>query len=292
MPAYFRPDRLSDALTALERDPHVCLAGGTDIYPADAQHRAWGRPGLGNPGALPILDLSALAELRSIEQFDNRVEIGAGVTWTQILQAELPPAFDGLRAAAAEIGGRQIQNRGTLVGNLCNASPAADGVPPLLTLDAKVRVASNSSVRDVELAQFIVGNRRTGLQAGELVTAIVIPRPARAMRSCFLKLGARRYLVISIAMVAVSVTLNDGLITDARVAVGACSEVARRLRALESGLCGIPCDRAVAAVRLDHFRDLHPLTDIRASAEYRREAAHTLTQRALSQFAAAAVDHA
>lgn len=290
MPAYFRPDRLSDALTALQRDPHLCLAGGTDIYPADAQHRAWGRPGLGNSGALPILDLSALTELRTIEPFDDRVEIGAGVTWTQILQAELPPGFDGLRAAAAEVGGRQIQNRGTLAGNLCNASPAADGVPPLLALDAKVRIASNSSVRDVELAQFIVGNRRTDLQAGELVTAVVIPRPVRAMRSCFLKLGARRYLVISIAMVAVNITLNDGVITDVRVAVGACSEVARRLRALESALGGVPCDRAVAAVRPDHFRDLHPLTDLRASAEYRREVARTLTKRALSQLAAA--DHA
>ena len=186
-----------------------------------------------------------------------------------------------MRLAAREVGGRQIQNRGTLAGNLCNASPAADGVPALLVLNARVRLEHRGGSREIPLEEFLTGNRRTCLRPGELMTAIVIPAPATGTRTTFLKLGARRYLVISIAMVAACLELKDGRIHDARLAVGACSEVAQRLTSLETRLQGALAAEAPDIVRDEDFASLAPLDDVRASAPYRRHGARVLVRRAL-----------
>ena len=169
------------------------------------------------------------------------------------------------------MGGRQIQSRASVGGNLCNASPAADGVPPLLALDAEVELAGPSGTRRLPLASFITGNRRTALGPGELMVAIHVPRPAHDARSAFLKLGARRYLVISIAMAAATLEIDGGRIAVARVAVGACSAVARRLPALEAALIGAPVDPRLGN-RIDkaQLAPLSPIDDVRGSAAYRR----------------------
>ena len=133
----------------------------------------------------------------------------------------------------------QIQNRGTLAGNLCTASPAGDGLPNLLALDAEIELASaGGTPAACAMRDFLTGYRQTACRADEIVTAILVPKPAGAdVRSHFLKLGARRYLVISIAMVAgVIETAPDGRIARARLAVGACSAVPQRLTALEAAL--------------------------------------------------------
>ena len=281
MNAYLRPENLEDALASLSERPHRILAGGTDVYPADAAAVGWGKPGIDHPDALPILDLSALDALSGIRRFPDRVEIGALVTWTEAIESDLPAWFDCVRLAAREVGGRQIQNRGTLAGNLCNASPAADGVPALLVLNARVRLRRRGSARELPLEGFVTGSRRTGLRPDELMTAIVIPSPAADARSTFLKLGARRYLVISIAMVAACLELKGGRIRDARIAVGACSEVAQRLNDLEARLQGIPAAEAPDMVRDEDFASLSPIDDMRASASYRRHGARVLVRRAL-----------
>src|SRR5580704_2618800 len=183
MGAYLRPSRLEDALTALAR-PHVVLAGGTDFYPAR----------VGRAIDEDVLDIGGIAVLRGISADAAGWRLGATTTWGELISADLPPLFDGLKQAAREVGGRQIQNAGTIAGNLCNASPAADGVPPLLALDAAVELASRTGSRTVPLAAFVTGNRRTTLMPGELVVAIHVPEPAHEARSAFLKLGARRYL--------------------------------------------------------------------------------------------------
>lgn len=268
MSAYARPTRIEDALEVLARGRTV-LAGGTDFFPAR----------VGGPPVARVLDLTALAELRGIAESSSHWRIGATTTWTEVIEADLPPAFDCLKLAAREIGGRQIQNAGTIAGNICNASPAADGVPPLLALDASVEiVAAGVPRRTVPLGAFILGPRRTALEPGELVTAILVPKPARAAASGFLKLGARRYLVISIAMAAAVIERDAGAITAARVAVGACSPVARRLPELEREML-----RGVCRVRPDHLAPLSPLDDVRGSAQYRRDAALVLVQRLLDQ---------
>ncbi len=118
------------------------------------------------------------------------------------MRADLPPLFDGLKLAAREVGGAQIQNRGTLAGNICTASPAGDGMPNLMALDAQVELASLPGRRVIPAGDFIASYRRTVCRPDEIVTAILIPKRSRATRGHFLKLGARKYLVISIVMVA------------------------------------------------------------------------------------------
>ncbi len=217
MAVYLRPHHLEEALAALAR-PHTVLAGGTDFYPAR----------VGRAIDEDVLDIGGIAALRGIMVDDSGWRLGATTTWSELIEADLPPLFDGLKQAAREIGGRQIQNAGTLAGNLCNASPAADGVPCLLTLDAEVEIAGPAGRRVLPLRQFITGTRRTALAPDELTVAIHVPRPRHQARGAFLKLGARRYLVISIAMAAAVLETGDGRVASARIAVGACSPVAER----------------------------------------------------------------
>ena len=281
MTAYRRPAGLDQALSILSERPHRILAGGTDVFPADAAAVGWGRPGVDHPDSAPILDITAVDTLSGIRRLPDQIEVGALVTWTEAIESDLPAWFDCVRLAAREIGGRQIQNRGTLAGNLCNASPAADGVPALLALDARVRLRHRGGSREIPLDRFITGNRRTCMRPHELMTAIVIPSPASGARSTFLKLGARRYLVISIAMVAACLEVRDGRIRDARLAVGACSEVAQRLTGLEARLEGASPRDAPDMVREDDVASLSPLDDVRASATYRRHGARVLVRRTL-----------
>jgi CO/xanthine dehydrogenase FAD-binding subunit len=272
--AYFRPTTLDDALIALADGPWTPIAGCTDVYPAHVGRQVRGR----------VLDLTGIVDLRGIRADGDHVRIGALTTWIEIAEAGLPPAFDALRQAARQIGGVQIQNAGTLGGNLCNASPAADGVPPLLILDARVELRSAAGTRLLPLAQFVLGARRTARHADELLTAIVVDRPAGRQASSFLKLGARAYQVISIVMVAARLERDAaGRITDAAVAVGSCSEAAMRLPALEGALAGRPLTgtRLSGLIRQEHLAPLAPISDIRGSAAYRRDAAATLIGRAI-----------
>ena len=274
MALYLRPERLEDALEALGSQGLTVLAGGTDFYPAR----------VGQALDEDVLDITALAELQGIRDAGDHWRLGARVTWSALRRATLPPCFDGLKAAARELGGPQVQNAGTVVGNICNASPAADGVPNLMALDATVELAGAQGRRSLPVEGFITGNRQTQRRPDELVTAISIPKPAANTASSFAKLGARKYLVISIVMLATVIEPEDGRVASARLALGACSPVARRLRALEAALMGRTLDGALGeALDTAHLEAaLAPIDDIRASAAYRREAAATLIRRELS----------
>ncbi len=273
MGSYLRPTRLDEALDALGAVPRTVLAGGTDIYPAR----------VGTVIDDDVLDITAIADLRAIRLEEGRWRIGALATWTDLLRHDLPTSMDGLKAAARSIGGVQIQNRGTICGNVCNASPAADGLPNLIALDATVELVSAVGRREVPIGSFVTGNRRTVRRPDELVTAIFVPAPVGASRSTFRKLGSRAYLVISIAMVAVVIEVgSDGRIAVARVVVGACSEVPQRLIAVEERLVGAPPSTALGTAVVPADLDgLAPIDDVRASAAYRREAALVLVRRAI-----------
>ncbi len=279
---YGRPDELGQALRWLASRRPAVVAGGTDFHPAR----------VGRPAEPEVLDLSRLAALRGIAADADGWRIGALTTWTDVARAALPPVLDALAQAAVEVGGPQVQNRGTVGGNLCNASPAADGVPPLLALDASVELASVRGTRTLPLAGFVLGSRRTALAPDELLVAVRVPRRGPAARSRFLKLGHRRYLVISIAMVAAAIDVDDdGRIAWAGVAVGACSGAARRLAALEAALLGTP-PASLAGTAARALRDpaalapLSPIDDVRGTARYRLDAAATLLARALAGLAA------
>lgn len=279
MPAYHRPSTLAEALALRAARPVTLLAGGTDLYPALAARRA-----AGDPWTPEVLDLGAIPDLSGIARTEEGWRIGAATRWAAVAEAALPPAFDGLRQAARAVGGRQVQARGTVGGNLCTASPAGDGIPNLLALEAAVELASPGGRRRLPLERFVTGYRATALAPDEILTALHLPDPGAA-RGGFAKLGARRHLVISIAMAAALVAVADGRIARARVAVGACSAVAQRLPALEAALAGVPASAAAAVPEARHLAPLDPIDDVRASAAYRLAAALVLLRDLLGELA-------
>ena len=281
MAAYHRPDTLDDALAIRASADVEVLAGGTDVYPASAARAGWG-----DRRRKDILDISALRDLRGIAEEAGHWRIGALTTWTDILRAGLPPLLDGLELAAREVGGAQIQNRGTIAGNICTASPAGDGMPNLMALDAQVELTSREGRRLLPAGDFIESYRRTVCRLDEIVTALLVPKRSGATRGHFLKLGARKYLVISIVMVAGVIELDAAdCIAAARLVVGACSAVPQRLASLESALIGQSSATAAALVVPSHVAHLTPIDDIRGSAAYRREAALALTRDLLRDLA-------
>lgn len=273
MSRYQRPETLAEAVEILSRDDAMrIVAGGTDVYPSlgEAATRA------------SFLDVTALRELRGIASSDAGWRIGALTTWSDLARADLPPAFDGLRLAGREVGAIQIQNAGTIAGNVVNASPAADGIVALLALESSVEIAGPAGTRIARLDDFLLGPRRVDLARDEIVTALHVPDPGRA-RAHFLKLGARRHLVISIAMACVSIDTDaQGRIARASIAIGACSPVAMRLSALEERVRGARPGEAADLVRESDADALSPIDDVRASAAYRRAAALVLARRCLA----------
>lgn len=265
---YFQPTTLSQAVRDAQADGVRILAGGTDFYPSHGDVLP----------DFPILDVTRVPELSGVARTDTGWRIGGATSWSDIVRADLPVGFDGLKAAAREVGSVQIQNVGTIAGNLCNASPAADGVPPLLTLNADVELVGQAGARRVPLDAFLLGVRKTALQPGEILTAVHVPDTG-ALQGGFSKLGSRKYLVISIAMVAVLVAVESGVIREARVAVGACSPVAQRLPALEAELKGKAAVQGV--VRAEHLSVLSPIDDVRGSAAYRLDVVAPMIERAL-----------
>ncbi|MCZ8543734.1 xanthine dehydrogenase family protein subunit M [Mesorhizobium qingshengii] len=269
---YAKPTTVDEALALLGENAWRILAGGTDFYPAQGS----------KPFRDNVLDINGLAALRGIAETGSHWVIGARTTWTDIIRHPLPPAFDALKQAAREVGSAQIQNVASVAGNLCNASPAADGVPGLLTLEAEVELRSAAATRHLPLQDFILGNRRTALRASEMVTAIRVAKPAAAGTSAFVKLGARRYLVISIAMVAARLVVENGTVRDAAVAAGSCSVVAKRLAGVEAALRGLAVGPSLAdAVLSAPMAELSPIADVRGSAEYRLDAVREIVARAV-----------
>lgn len=276
MAAYHRPETLEAALDLLAAAPVTIAAGCTDLFAAT--------PARVLPGE--VLDITGIVGLRGIGRTDTGLRIGAATTWSDVVRADLPPAFDVLKQAAREVGSVQIQNAGTVAGNICNASPAADGMPCLLALDAEVELASATGRRRLPLADFVTGPRKTALGKGEMVIAVHVPHAAMRGKSRFEKLGAREYLVISIAMVAARLELDGGTVERASIAVGSCGPVAVRLGALEAALTGAPLLGLGARVEPELVaRHLSPIDDIRADSGYRARAATELVRRALEGLA-------
>ena len=271
---YSRPDNLPEVLQALDQKKWRILSGGTDFYPSF----------VGQPVECNIMDVSSVRGLKQIkEEEDGTICIGALVTWNDLMNFELPSSFDGIKLAAKEVGSIQIQNRATIVGNICNASPAADGIPPLLTLNAKLRLESVRGLRELKLSEFVLGNRRTAIGKNELVTHIIIPGHSNLGKSHFIKLGSRKYLVISISMVSARIYKGDqGNILDAAISVGSCSIVAKRLFELEKTLIGVELSEDIVDLIEDkHLNELSPINDVRSTKDYRIKASKELVIRVL-----------
>jgi len=254
------------------------LAGGTDLVVQMNQKRA---------APEHLIDLGRLKDLTSIHEHDDAITLGALSTHKAI---ERHQAFHGALVALAEaarvVGGHQIRNRGTVGGNIMNASPAADVVVPLLTLDAELTLQRVDNTRIVKLEDFLVTSGRTARQEAELLTFIRFAKMPAATATSFLKAGRRRAMEISIVCAAARLTLDvvRGVCRDARIALGAVGARTLRCRPAEQHLEGRAPDTDLLreAGRLA-AQNCTPITDVRASAEYRRRLVTTLVARALAR---------
>jgi carbon-monoxide dehydrogenase small subunit/xanthine dehydrogenase small subunit len=272
-PGYYRPRSLDDALEILAQRPGEVqpLAGGTDLLvQAKDGHR--------NRGAL--FDVSAVPELHGIEERADHVWIGASTTHTEVMEsAVLWRWLAALPQACAVIGGPQIRNRGTLGGNLANASPAADTVPPLMAAEAVIELVSANGRREVGIADFFTGYRQTVLSPDELIVGLrFLKRPG--LRSAFLRLGQRQAQAISKVSVAVAMTFKDGRPDWARVALGSVGPTVVRAPETEKALLSGGYEGLLRA-RQKVREEVKPIDDIRSSREYRREMAGVLLERAV-----------
>jgi carbon-monoxide dehydrogenase medium subunit len=272
---YYQP-RTTDELTAvLDRTGGRVVAGGTDVLPRL-------RRGLLNEVCL--IDISRLADLRYIRQVDGHIEIGALTTYAELLHSPLiQREAPALAQAAATVGCPQTRHRGTIGGNLANASPAADSVPSLLTLDANVHLARSKSERAIRLCDFFVGPGKTRLESGEYIHHVTIAHPTGKWGASFHKLGKRSGMAISVASAAAYLELGlDGRLQAARLAFGSVAPCPVRASHAEEMLrAKAPTLQLFQQAAQAALADISPIGDIRASLEYRVHVVPILAQRAL-----------
>jgi CO/xanthine dehydrogenase FAD-binding subunit len=280
---YVAPTDLAQALAALgDEGGAIVLAGGTDVMPQGNAGRL--RP------ARTLLNIRRVAGLDAIELGGDALRIGALVTLTTLLTHPLVREHAALLADAANhFASDQIRNMATLGGNLCNASPAGDTLPPLLALDAEVELASLANSGTVQrrwlaLDGFFTGPGRTLRQANELLTAVRIPLAAKGRIARFYKAGTRPALDIStISLAFAAQRAEGGLLHGVRLAIGAVAPIPLRARRTEALLEGKRLDAALAAeAGVCAADEAKPIDDVRATAWYRKELVRNMTQRMLN----------
>lgn len=271
------PDTLAEVLELFAEGPGTWqpFAGGTDLMvlleAGRLEHKNY-------------VSVSTLRELRTIDVTDGGVSVGAASTFTEILRHPVLAAeFPMLCAAAAETGGVANQNRGTLGGNIANASPAADSPPALLAYDAELEIVSRRGSRRLPYERFHTGYKKVDLAPDELIRAIFLPRRTRPRRQVYRKIGTRRAQAISKVCFAGAIEVEGGIVTDARVAFGSVAPTVVRARRAEDALRGKPLDReTVAAARDAVAADISPIDDIRSTARYRAWVAANLLEDLLA----------
>ena len=256
---YLRPRTVAEAVQAYRANAGSrLLAGGTDLM-------VMLHAGTLRPAPRAVVDVWALPELKGVRHVNDMLEIGAAEPYTGIIRsADARNGVPALVAAASTIGAAQIQNRGTLGGNLANASPAGDTLPVLLAYDAVVV----TDRRAIPIDQFFTGYRKTALQPDELITAVRLPLGRQV---AFRKVGTRAAQAISKVVMAVSRT-------PARVAVGSVAEVPLRARRAEAALEPNDIAGAIAAVA----EDIRPIDDVRSTAAYRRAVTQNVMRELLA----------
>jgi CO/xanthine dehydrogenase FAD-binding subunit len=252
------------------------LAGGTNLV-VDLRARV--------VRADTLVGIGRLAALRGIERRNGRVAIGGGTTLSDILRDPgMAEAAPSLVESARVFAGQMVRNTATVAGNVCCGSPAADTVPPLLSLDAELTLAGKDGSRTVPLADFFLGYQENLRRPDELVTKISWDAPKPKSANLFYKLARRKGDAITVVGVAVTMASEGGTCTKARIALGAVAPVVKRARAAEAQLEGeaLTPDLIEAAAR-QAVEESSPIDDLRASADYRRHGVHVLTRRLLTQ---------
>jgi CO/xanthine dehydrogenase FAD-binding subunit len=274
------PASLGEALDLMAQRPGIFtpLAGGTDLMVVY------------NAGRLKptcFLDLSRLAELRGIEEDATSLCFGALTTFTELRECRaVHQHFPNLVKSARATGALAIQNRGTLAGNIANASPAADTPPSLLAYGAELELVSPRGLRRVAYDQFHRGYKSMDLAADELLTRILVPKPAGRGFHYFRKVGTRQAQAISKTCLAAYACIEDGCVAELRIGLGSVAPAPVRARHAEAALLGQPlASLPVAAAREALLADMSPIDDIRATAHYRSVVTRNLLGQMLRELA-------
>jgi len=278
---YFDPESI-DEVVCLLREKENCelIAGGTDLLVNIKQE-------LSSPDVL--ISLRKIKEMKTIKKKTNgSLTIGAATPLSKVVMSPEVQNFQvAISTAAEKVGSKQIRNRGTIGGNICNASPAADTAPILLALEAKANIEGQDGKRVVPMTEFFLGPGNTALQRGEVLTDIVIPTEAANFQCAYLKLGVRKALEIPIVGVAVAVKTVDGKCKMARIALGAVAPTPMRSSKAERVIAGADLTENTEAIAEEAARlameECSPITDIRASKEYRRDMVGIIVKRAIKQ---------
>jgi carbon-monoxide dehydrogenase medium subunit len=276
------PGDLDEALDILaeaggEGDAEVLpLAGGTNLV-VDLRAR--------RVSADKLVGLGRITALRGIERSNGRVAIGGGTTLSDILRdPAMAEAAPSLVDCAKVFAGQMVRNTATVAGNICCGSPAADTVPPLLSLDAELTLAGKGGSRVVPLADFFLGYQENQRRPDELVTKISWDAPKTRSANLFYKLARRKGDAITVVGVAVTVAAEAGKCSKARIALGAVAPVIKRAREAEALLEGEALTpELIEAAARQAVEESSPIDDVRASADYRRHSVHALTRRLLTQ---------
>jgi len=263
LPPAYSPRSLDEACRTLAAEPGlVRVAGCTDLMVAEPERRL---------AHLGLLDLTGIAEIRGIRETAEGLTVGATTTFSELRRSEaVRTRFPALAAAAARIGGWQIQNRATLGGNLANASPAGDSLPVLLALGATVVAVGPGGRREIPCTEFHVGYRKTALAADEILAWIRLPTPPPGTVQAFRKVGTREAQAISKVVVAMVGRIDAGRIADLRLAAGSVAAVPIRLTGAEAAAEGLPpASEAAERAGRAAAAEVTPIDDVRSTGAYR-----------------------
>jgi carbon-monoxide dehydrogenase medium subunit len=273
---YHAPNSLEEACSLMLSvgEKGKLLAGGTDLLVKIKQDVI-------KPEHL--VSLRRIRDLIFIQDDGSVVRIGALTPLQEIADSEVVRRkIPVLAEAASQIGSVQVRNRGTLGGNICNASPAADTIPPLICLDAKIRIKTLNGERETQIESLFIGPGKTDLQAGELVTEIIIPVPEGNAKGVYLKLGRRRAMDISIVGVGGLALFRNGRCETIRLALCSVAPTPIRAEQAESILKGMIADpNHILLAANEAASECQPISDVRGSANYRREMVKVLVEKAI-----------
>lgn len=277
---YYSPTSVQEVIRILGKygSDAMIIAGGTVLIVALR------KLGILQGQIKALVDINRIKELRRITKSENAIKLGSTVTLAEIQEDPLVARFiPALKEAVDVIASPPIRNRATIGGDLCSALPEADSAPPLLVHDASVRIVGVNGERIVPLSQFFVGPYQTILEPTEILTEIIVPIPPETATSTFVKLGKRKAFASSIASAAAYVRIKDDKFEDVKVALGAVSLTPIRAKKVENALVGkrVSEEVIVEAAKLVK-EEVEPFTDVKASAEYRREMSYVITKRALN----------
>ncbi len=273
---YYSPESLDEALSLLaELENATPVIGGTDLLIAM-------RNGVSVPSH--VVDLNEIPELNYVKEEEGIIRIGATATHSQVANSPLVAGIHSLVDSVSRIGSPQIRNRGTITGNICNASPAADSAPPLLVHMAEVEIQSLDGKRVIPIADLFAGPKINSLEPGELLIEIRIPVPPAGSASSFKRIGRRKAFTLSVVSAAAYIQMEGETCTDAKVAFGSVAVTPISVPEAENLLTGSKLDEEIInAASKAVYEAVKPITDVRGTAEYRKDMCPVLMRRAIDQ---------